>query len=634
MSISDLHHYSFIFPHPDQPVYNFVELPLELINRRIAFLLAQACLENPKIPTRPRPRLFKPSGLVIKPRETLVERTQQWLKKNIEDRSATVELDPFDDITNEVFPVDREPHMLDLIIVTPEIEESLETVGELDASHAKAIRDREAGIQAANRILPSPSGGVGSAAALKSLFTGNGFHVGRPAGNYGPPVALFNPVLGLLAHRLSQLESDIPEIRPDHHERKRAHEFIAASLRSYLTDDERELVVQPFIDSLDPQVAVEWKKQVNNTKPDAMLGSANGFPYAIVELKNELGLHGDASTQARLSYAKIVMEDTDETRRIRKVSNCPAVVIGLMGDFVEIGITVYTDGPYGDSVFSQRMRLGFHDDADVNRIARAFKAVRLALADLRQYYEQLKTNPPRKPSVCHLFPSPIAEPSSPDHIPHITFTHRMSRGGQLFIMPTTEDEQHSGMYIGTMLKTRPSLSTSAGTAEELMEVVVKFTTQYNAGAHRILADARLAPALHACVPVCGGVQMVVMGRVKGEMMWCAEQRREVLPHTVYADVERAIKILHDEGLVFGDLRTPNIICVPHEGADDPAGLEPRMGAMLVDFDWVGEADKACYPSILNDDLGIWAPGVERGAIMCKEHDLYLLQKVKVLCQLI
>lgn len=83
------------------------------------------------------------------------------------------------------------------------------------------------------------------------------------------------------------------------------------------------------------------------------------------------------------------------------------------------------------------------------------------------------------------------------------------------------DDRRSGVYVG---KLHTSDSGAAGDSDSV-EVVVKFTAEYyNADAHRILAQAGFAPALHACVPVCGGLKMVVMDRVQGENAWSAEQR--------------------------------------------------------------------------------------------------------------
>ncbi|RDX40308.1 hypothetical protein OH76DRAFT_361061 [Lentinus brumalis] len=69
--------------------------------------------------------------------------------------------------------------------------------------------------------------------------------------------------------------------------------------------------------------------------------------------------------------------------------------------------------------------------------------------------------------------------------------------------------------------------------------------------------------------------MVVMDRVKGEMAWRAERRGELLLYAVFEDVRNATDLLHREGLVFGDLRSQNVMCVLR--GDD------RSGAILVDF---------------------------------------------------
>ncbi|RDX51830.1 hypothetical protein OH76DRAFT_1346295, partial [Lentinus brumalis] len=560
-----------------------------------------------------------PVGLCIKPRETLFGRARQWLREHLED--GGVKLDVFGDTISEALPENRDLHDVDIMIVTPDIKESLDEFLDLSPDHVKAIRDREAGVRAAAG-LPSPSTGVGTFSGLQTVINGNAdvFHTGRPHNNHGPPVALFNPILGLLAHRLSHVDKDDPAIRPDHHESKWAHEFIHASLECYDSETTRIIAIRRFIESLHPEV--HWKEPINKVEPDVLLGALTHFPSGVGGIKNEAGLRGDASMQACLWYAKIV---TENKAAIRKNSNCPAIVFGLMGDVVEIGITVYTDGAYSDLVFSSgRMRLGYHQNAQVLRVARAFKAVKLALAQLDLFYEQLNDVP--RVSVQHLFPSPLPVPSWDGEMPSLTFTHRMSCSGEPFITPTSPVDRQIGMYLGTMLKTNPSASPDA--AEERIEVVIKFTSEYNQAAHRLVAQAGFAPALHACVPVCGDVQMVVMDRVHGKMAWCAERKQELLPRTVYDDVKSAIKLLHDNNLVFGDLRSPNVMCVPKSEPE----LEGRMGAMLVDFDWAGEAGRTRYPAVFNDGLpDFWATGAERCGLMYPEHDLHLLEKFEALC---
>ncbi|KAI0808283.1 hypothetical protein C8Q74DRAFT_1363684 [Fomes fomentarius] len=601
------------YPHPDRPVTHFVTVTPQLAKQHVSRLLARAAVKIPIKDIQTQVTLYRPSGLLIEPIPTLLERTRQWLREHLEDQSVQLDIS---EVISEVFPEDRNYRELDVIVVTPDIEESLDEVA--GDRFGKVIRDRESAIR--GNAIDSTT--IKTSGTMQELFNAD-FHAGRPSDKFGPPAALFSPVLGLLHYHLAHLDDDLPEIRIDHHELQRAHAFISASLESYDNEDARGEAVKALKASLHPNV--QWKPTRNGITPDVVFGSPASLPCGILQLKNEVGLDGDASLQARVSYVKCVTEDKEEIKRLRKISNCPAVVIGLMGDLVEIGVTVYTDGPYSNYIFSSgRMRLDYHKDANVLRITRAFSAVKLALAGLQKYYEQLKNDPPPKLSIQHLFPSPVPEPSWQGKMPRITFTDRLSRTGRPFILldpsvVTSEvlaDDRRSGLYIGKLYP-----SGDSGAAEDCVEVVVKFTSQYNAEAHRTVSDAGFAPTLRACVPVCGGLKMIVMDRVQGQnaYAWRAERRGSKLPPTVYESMHSAIEVLHQAGFVFGDLRLSNIMCVP----------DGRV--MLVNFDWAGKAGEARYPVTLNDSLTIWAPGVERYAIMRKEHDLHLLKHIKNSC---
>lgn len=142
---------------------------------------------------------------------------------------------------------------------------------------------------------------------------------------------------------------------------------------------------------------------------------------------------------------------------------------------------------------------------------------------------------------------------------------------------------------------------------EKESVVVKFTDRYCEAAHQILARDGLAPKLHYCKkePSIAGLWVVVMSLV------------DTLPglgggkEQAVEDVERAIELLHSEGLVFGDLRSPNILHV--KGG----------GAMLVDFDWAGKAGEVRYPLDINLEVSS-AQGTERNALIEMDHDRFML----------
>jgi len=79
-------------------------------------------------------------------------------------------------------------------------------------------------------------------------------------------------------------------------------------------------------------------------------------PFFVVEVKNEAGIEGDASLQAALSYAHIATSQGQIICHCRSFllmwivglnypalrSNYPAVLYGIMGNLLEIGVaTLY-----------------------------------------------------------------------------------------------------------------------------------------------------------------------------------------------------------------------------------------------------------------------------------------------------
>jgi serine/threonine protein kinase len=301
-----------------------------------------------------------------------------------------------------------------------------------------------------------------------------------------------------------------------------------------------------------------------------------------------------------------------------------------MGNLLEIGVAAYIDGPYYNLLFSERLYLGFYAERNILRLARAFAATRRVLADLKVFYRTLPQVPP---NIEHLFPSPRPVPTYTDSMPSLTFTHRLSRSGDTVVLAEDQATRQSGIYLANMarpLSADGNTVMSSSVDPATSKVVVKFTVQYHLEAHRLLANMGLAPALHACVPVCGGLIMVVMDFVPGETAFKIsehEPEEGKLPYAVYEDIETAITALHSQNLVFCDLRTPNIMVVP--GGSDP-GSRPR--GMLIDFDYVGIHGIGRYPASLDDDLPEFrSSGIRRYEIMNKAHDLVMLERFKDRC---
>jgi serine/threonine protein kinase len=154
----------------------------------------------------------------------------------------------------------------------------------------------------------------------------------------------------------------------------------------------------------------------------------------------------------------------------------------------------------------------------------------------------------------------------------------------------------------------------ATTGEETVSCVVKFTSSYGQAAHEHMFQRKAAPRLLYCSrePSAGLLFVVVMEFIKGTLRDspAAYDRNKI------EDLESAVRSLHDQNVVFGDLRAPNVV-VGEGGA-----------LLLVDFDWSGELNVVRYPPSLNPDPKLWAPGVTRGALIKTEHDIWMMDKLK------
>ena len=150
-------------------------------------------------------------------------------------------------------------------------------------------------------------------------------------------------------------------------------------------------------------------------------------------------------------------------------------------------------------------------------------------------------------------------------------------------------------YIAQLGPDNKSKAVFKGENSDGQLIVVKFTDRYNANGHRLLAEHGLAPQLlyisseNMDAGHFGYRVMVVMEFLAGqtaEDYQLVSSKRGSIWSDVSNDVKMAIETLHKADLVFGDLRTPNIIIV-------------NGHAKLVDFDWCGREGQDRYPRDLN-----------------------------------
>jgi hypothetical protein len=164
---------------------------------------------------------------------------------------------------------------------------------------------RELSIKALHELLPTPSQGSTSEGVRHFIDYTKPFtlHGGRPNANFGPPVALFHPVLGLLAHHISHLDEDIPEATPSPIQFARTHELIIKSLGAYPSKQDRiEDIRDTLAKALGLENKIRWNQSVAGIVPDGCYGDQCA---ALFEIKNENGTGGDGSLQVAFDYATI-----------------------------------------------------------------------------------------------------------------------------------------------------------------------------------------------------------------------------------------------------------------------------------------------------------------------------------------
>ena len=290
---------------------------------------------------------------------------------------------------------------------------------------------------------------------------------------------------------------------------------------------------------------------------------------------------------------------------IREHCCCPSFLIAVAGPWLCVLGAVFVDYVVVEEL-TDFIWIGDHPykDYKVKSVARILASLGKGLAELEEFYKGLPLNNPQ-----------------PDHQRFFPFIQHYTVEGvvikfkyQEYLKPKTPESASKALFIATT------------ETEEPRHIIVKFVERYNTEAHRLLAASNHAPELiyystdDPDPPNLGGLFMVVMEYVDGQTAhdWYGKQR---LPQHIFKQVEEALGILHEQNLVFGDLRQPNIM------------IKKDERVLLIDFDWCGNHNTNTYPFRLNDDRdperGIgWHAGVKRGGTMKKEHDVHMLDKMR------
>ncbi|KAF8599125.1 hypothetical protein BDV93DRAFT_609465, partial [Ceratobasidium sp. AG-I] len=419
---------------------------------------------------------------------------------------------------------------------------------------------------------------------------------GRPFEKTGPLVQLYHDVF----HRFTEgINSN--EVLPAS-AYANTGTFLYNTQNLYLTEESRmTTLLSDFLSFFNLEFTPENVVKCRGGVLKAMtIGSGPEAYCAVLELENEMGAgDSDPSVQAAHSYA--IYWSQKKMEALRKICCCPSLIIAVAGPWMCILGAVYLDHvvvqPLTDFIWlanhpAQGSRLG--------HLTRILHSLTASVRYLETYYQSLPLQP-RRADPARFFPYPRryqAKDGSP-----VDFTYE----GDLI--------QQQGMKSRAIFKAR---------TKNDVQIVVKFVERYCTEAHHLLADNNLAPQLLSDSSF-SGIRMIVMEYVPGmdlddyQDLKLSETKIDTL-RTVRHDVTDALAILHEHNLVFGDLRSPNVIVT-----ESPRS--PERKGMLVDFDWCGTHEEVTYPFGMNQVDIRWPAGAEKGAVIRKEHDLAMLERM-------
>ncbi|KAG6836353.1 hypothetical protein H0H93_008853, partial [Arthromyces matolae] len=353
------------------------------------------------------------------------------------------------------------------------------------------------------------------------------------------------------------------------------------------------------------------------------------FDVVLAEWKASLGSGGDPTTEAGILMRHYLRGHS--RKLVRSKCCCPTFLLAAPGSWICIMGGVFTDRPIVQRLTDLKWAAlsSTEEDQRVEDLARIFVALRTCVAELRQYYLDLRRAdiPPLLPNRSH-----------PRFFPYPRF-YKDENGRSIEFN-----------YQRPLEDSRPCVTFLAETVNELQpseKIVVKFVSRYGHAVHRYLASRDLAPRLryygpllHTRAPGMCSNQMVVMDYLESKPQAPADAKDQIA---------KILIELHSAGYVFGDLRLPNLLfredkvqlidfnwCGQYDIGEEPVGIPQQFKDQIEQAlqklrKEPQQAPKhyGRYPGSISQVEGMWAKGVGPEKCILPGHDWEMLEKMYI-----
>jgi hypothetical protein len=361
---------------------------------------------------------------------------------------------------------------------------------------------------------------------------GEGLVCGRPdITDHGIPLALLHPVFGAV-------EDDLQEEQLEEEDLKVAFAVCEAMSRFYKNEGDRAIALD---DVLAGYLGFSWiKTGVGQTSSDGsfMVGDDLDLMVCVKELKNELcSTNADPVTQACLYHGTWY---ANRKPAFRNKCSCPSLLLTVAGPYMNLtGAAISEESPIYQPLTPFIPVHVASSSRMMKSVAQLLRAFKRGVTSLTEYYTALDQGA----DASFPYPRNLASGEA------IAYTSMIC---PYTYQATTDSQKH---------------------------VVVKFVRGYGEEAHRKCAEAGVAAPLLEVRPLPGGWFMVVYEYIVGATLDESALTPKVHCYSIvrpffaaissWTDhsglqekvecVTAAVKVLHDENLVHGDLRETNII---------------------------------------------------------------------------
>ena len=325
----------------------------------------------------------------------------------------------------------------------------------------------------------------------------------------------------------------------------------------------------------------------------------NPFSCIMIEVKNEVGEGGGDSHSQLIAYyvhsltteelskapERSTTKELAETGGLKPAdrSPAPAFLLELVGPHLFISGAVYGKYVFVDRLVDPVWLVPHQREEAMIKIARIFKALKKAIGEIKQYYQNVPVRQPRFPIFQSFYKGNIQY----------------------------KEAIKCHTFKGT-------LTYNNGTSEP---VFVTFVKQYSCETHELMDSHKYAPQLIHYEERVGGTQYtaIVMkyipnARPLDEFLdRYKNQNFNKIKKIAHKRCTEALKVMHDNGFCHGKISSKSILGKVQDG---------KIRIFIVNYEWAGRQEKAMYP--LSADI---PEGVQPGYPITREQDLAQLEKL-------